>query len=240
LPDGDIDTTNLLRRVAGFPVGFLVDDRVDGDGGLAGLAVTNDQLTLTAAHGNHGVDCLDSGLQRFVNTAPSHDARCLKLQCATLFALDGTQTINRVSERVDHASEVSLAHGHGENLSGPGYFLPRLDATELAQNNHTDFVLIEVLCQAQGAIGKLDQLVGHAPWQTLHVSDAIGGIHNVTDLRGRGGTGVVGTSEVFEGFADFIRVDGDFCHGSSFFWVFSTAKLSGASQRVSFSNLVNE
>jgi hypothetical protein len=30
--------------------GLLVEDGVDGDGGLAGLSVTNDQLTLSSAN----------------------------------------------------------------------------------------------------------------------------------------------------------------------------------------------
>ena len=32
--------------------GLLVDDGVDGDGGLASLSVTDDQLTLSSANGH--------------------------------------------------------------------------------------------------------------------------------------------------------------------------------------------
>ena len=49
LADGDVDAADLLLRVAGLPVGLLVDDRVEADGGLAGLAVADDQLALAAA-----------------------------------------------------------------------------------------------------------------------------------------------------------------------------------------------
>ena len=54
---------------------LLVDDRVDGDGGLAGLAVADDQLALAAADRGHGVDGLDAGLQRLVDRLPPGDAR---------------------------------------------------------------------------------------------------------------------------------------------------------------------
>jgi len=184
LTNGDIDTANLLSGVAGFPVGFLVDDGVDRDGSFTSLAVANDELTLSSTHGNHGVDGLNSGLKRLVNTSSGHDAWCLKLQGTTLCALDGTQTINRVSQRVHDPSKISLTHRHRENLTSPGNFLPRLDPAELTQNNNTDFVLVEVLSQTQGAIGELHQLVGHTSWQSLDVGDAIGGIENVTDFRG--------------------------------------------------------
>ena len=53
LADGDVDADARLCRL-------LVDDGVDGDGGLAGLAVADDQLALAAADGDHGVDGLDA------------------------------------------------------------------------------------------------------------------------------------------------------------------------------------
>src|SRR5690606_26770532 len=44
LPDRHVDAPHLPPRVAGAPVVPLVDDRVDRDGGLAGLAVPDDEL----------------------------------------------------------------------------------------------------------------------------------------------------------------------------------------------------
>src|SRR5690606_6588688 len=56
LADGDVDALNVLA--------LLVDDRVDRDGGLAGLAVADDELALAAADGDHAVDGLDARLER--------------------------------------------------------------------------------------------------------------------------------------------------------------------------------
>src|SRR6187200_2404062 len=66
LADGDVDAAHLLVRVAAVPELLLVDDRVDRDRGLAGLAVTDDQLALAATDRGHGVDGLEAGLQRLV------------------------------------------------------------------------------------------------------------------------------------------------------------------------------
>ena len=52
---------------------LLIEDRVDGDGRLAGLAVADDQLALAAADRGHGVDRLDTGLHRLVDRLPSGD-----------------------------------------------------------------------------------------------------------------------------------------------------------------------
>ena len=54
LTDGDVNTKDTEAS--------LVDDRIDGDGRLARLTISNDQLALASADGNHGIDGLDAGL----------------------------------------------------------------------------------------------------------------------------------------------------------------------------------
>ena len=66
LADGDVDADDVAVA--------LVDDRVDGDGRLAGLAVADDQLALAAADRRHGVDGLDAGLQRHFHRLPAGHA----------------------------------------------------------------------------------------------------------------------------------------------------------------------
>ena len=67
LADRDIDADHVAA--------LLVDDGVERDGGLAGLAVADDQLALAAADRNHAVDGLDAGLQRLLDALPVDDAR---------------------------------------------------------------------------------------------------------------------------------------------------------------------
>src|SRR5437763_10854101 len=49
LPDSDIDAVELLALLARRVDVLLVDEGVERDGGLAGLAVADDQLALAAA-----------------------------------------------------------------------------------------------------------------------------------------------------------------------------------------------
>ena len=72
LADGDVDADKIAAA--------LVDDRIDGDGRLAGGAVTDDQLALAATDGNHGVHRLDAGLHRLVDGLAGHDVRRDPLQ----------------------------------------------------------------------------------------------------------------------------------------------------------------
>ncbi len=97
LADADVDAAHLLRRVTGLPVGLLVDDRVDRHRGLAGLTVTDDELTLAAANGDHRVDGLDAGLQRLVHRLAVHHAGRLQLERATALGDDLAQTIDRLT-----------------------------------------------------------------------------------------------------------------------------------------------
>src|SRR5207244_2419194 len=102
LADGDVDAADLLVLVAGLPVLLLVDDRVDGDRGLAGRTVTDDQLALATADRGHRVDRLDAGRQGLVHRLARHLAGCLELQRATTLVLDVAETVDRGAERVDH------------------------------------------------------------------------------------------------------------------------------------------
>ena len=52
LADSDVDTVEGLGVVTGLEDGLLVEDGVDGNGGLAGLSITNDQLTLASSNGH--------------------------------------------------------------------------------------------------------------------------------------------------------------------------------------------
>ncbi len=58
---------------------LVVDDRVDRDRGLAGLAVADDQLALTAADRDHRVDRLEAGEHRLLDRLALDDARRLVL-----------------------------------------------------------------------------------------------------------------------------------------------------------------
>src|SRR5690606_14910736 len=185
-PDGDGDAANLLVHVTGVPVGLLVDDGVDRDGRLTGLAVADDQLALSAAHRDHGVDRLDSGLHGLVNRLALHDAGSLQLEGAAPFCLDLSQTVDRVAERVDHTTEVCVADRNREHVTGAGDLLASLDAAELTQDDNTDLALVQAQGQAEGAVSELDELVRHDAGEALHVGDAVCGVDYVPDLAGRG------------------------------------------------------
>jgi hypothetical protein len=95
---------------------ILVQHGVEGDSGLSGLTVTNDQLTLTTSDGHHGVDGLETSLYGLVDGLTGQDTGGLELGTALLGGLDGTLSIDGVTEGVDNTSEKSLADGNVDLL----------------------------------------------------------------------------------------------------------------------------
>ena len=140
LADGDVDALHAQAA--------LVDDRVDGDGGLAGLAVADDQLALATTDRRHRVDRLDAGLQRLVHGLAAHDARRLDLDAAVDAADDLARAVDRLAERVDHPAEHRVADGDGEDAAGRLDGLALLDAVGVAEDDGADRLLVEVQREA--------------------------------------------------------------------------------------------
>jgi hypothetical protein len=73
------------------------------------LAITNDQLTLTTADGNHGVNGLETSLYGLVDGTAGQDTGGLELGTALLGGLDGTLSVDGVTESVNDTTEEGLA-----------------------------------------------------------------------------------------------------------------------------------
>ena len=116
LADSYVDT---VYGVACLVVGTLVDDGIDGNRGLTRLTVADNQLTLPAADRNHGIDSLQTGLQRLVYRLTVNNARCFTLQrhFAKLAAYQPL-AVQRFAQRVDNTSQHTLAYHNGSNTLG--------------------------------------------------------------------------------------------------------------------------
>lgn len=116
LTDGDVDAVELLGLVVGVVPALLVEHGVEGDGSLSGLTVTNDQLTLTTADGNHGVDGLETSLDRLVDGLAGQNAGGLELSTALLLGVEGALAVNGVTEGVDDTAEQLGTDGNVDLL----------------------------------------------------------------------------------------------------------------------------
>lgn len=130
LSDGHIHAEQLSLDVTGVKVALLVDDGVDGDGGLAGLSVTDDQLSLATTDGHKSVHGLEAGLHRLVHGLSGDDAGCLDLHSLSLAGLDRAEAINGVSEGIEHSAQHLLSDGDIDDGAGSGDSITFLDLSE--------------------------------------------------------------------------------------------------------------
>ena len=165
LADGHVDAEDVLA--------LLVDDRVDGDGGLARLAVADDELALALADGDHRVDDLEAGHERLVDALAGHDARRDALDGTVAVTLDGTLAVDGLAQRVDHAAEHAVAHLDLGDLAGALDGLALLDVAVAAEDDDADGLLLEVEDHAHGAVLELHELGGHGGVEALRQRDAV-------------------------------------------------------------------
>src|SRR5690606_31195043 len=109
LADGDIDTIHILT--------FLVDNCINRNRGLACLAVTNNQLTLTTTNRDHRINGYDTCLDRTVNAFTLHNARCNPFDIIKSIWFDWTFAIEGVTQRINNTTNQAHTHRHGSDTS---------------------------------------------------------------------------------------------------------------------------
>jgi hypothetical protein len=105
LSNGNIHTVKLLGIVVSIVPSLLVEHGIEGNSGLSGLTITNDQLTLTTSNGYHGVNRLKASLDWLVDRSSGKNTWGLELRTALLGGLDGSLSINWVSKSIDNATK---------------------------------------------------------------------------------------------------------------------------------------
>ena len=154
-------------------VGLVVDDRVQRDGCFAGLAVADDQLALSAANGDHGVDGLQAGHHRLAHRLAVDHAGGETLDGQRVAGLDRAAVVDRLAERVDNAADHGIAHGHAENLAGALDLIAFADLGVVAENHRSDLVFFKAHGQARDTVRELQQLAGHDLVEPVETCNAV-------------------------------------------------------------------
>jgi len=173
LADGDVDTVELLLLILAIVPSLLVEDGVKTNGSLTGLTVTNDQLTLASADGNHGVNGLETSLDGLVNGLSGQNTGSLELSTALLLGVDGALAVDGVTESVDNTAEHLRADGDINNLAGTLDSLTLLDETIRTEQHNTDLAGLEVHAHSLDTGSELDKLLGLNVGHAVKTGDTI-------------------------------------------------------------------
>src|SRR5262249_38091285 len=153
---------------------LLVNDRIDGNGGLPGLAVADDQLPLAAADGRHGVDGLDTRLERLVHRLSARDAPGGRFNGAGQPRYNRPLAVPRVGEGTDHAADHGVADGHAQQLARGADLVALADLQVLAEDDNADRILFEIESDAADlGAAELHHLAGHDPGEAVDAGDAV-------------------------------------------------------------------
>eukprot|EP00756_Hemistasia_phaeocysticola_P032235 Hpha_TRINITY_DN16398_c1_g2::TRINITY_DN16398_c1_g2_i6::g.62840::m.62840 len=129
----------------------LVHDGRHGDGGLPGLTVTDDQLTLATADGDHRVHDLETSRQVVVHGLTLDDVRGRHVNLTDLRLLEeGAAALQRagrddVAKGVDHLTQDSETDGDLQKLLSGVHRLPGLHLVGVVEEDDTNAaVLVQV------------------------------------------------------------------------------------------------
>src|SRR2546422_6292174 len=167
LADRDVDAEHVLA--------LLVDDRVHRYRRLAGLAVADDQLALSAADGDHRVDGLDARLHRLLHRLARDDAGSLHLDLAPLLASDRTLPVDRLAERVEDATDHFRPDRDVGDAAGALDDVALAQVLLVAHQGDAGRVFLEVEHQPDQLLGKLDQLSRPHPLEPVDARNAVSG-----------------------------------------------------------------
>ena len=174
LADSDVDADDA--RI------LLVQNRIDGDGRLAGTTVTDDEFTLATADRDHGVDSLEACLERYLDRLAVSDAEGLDFDQARFFGLDFPFAVDRHTQGVDNAADHGFANRDTHDAACTADRVAFLDEGVIAEQYGADVVFFQVQGHAVNAVRQFQQFPGHGFVQTVNVGNAVPDFQNGADI----------------------------------------------------------
>src|SRR5258708_6612294 len=196
LPDAAINANDVAA--------LLIDDGIENDGSLAGLAVADDQLALSAADRNHAVDRLDAGLERLANRLAIEHARRYALERVALLRSDGALTVHRLAERIHHAANERFPHRHGHNRVRALDDVAFLQFLRFAEEHHADLFLFKVDRDPENVMRESKHFTGHDLLKAIDPRNAVADADDRPDFVNRNGLLVI-LDLLPQNLPDFVR-----------------------------------
>jgi hypothetical protein len=183
LSDSDVDTVELGGLVLSIVPSLLVEDSVDGDGGLSSLPVSDDQLTLSTSNGNHGVNRFESSQHGLRDGLTGENSGSLDLSTSTFSGDDRSLSIDRVSESIDDTSEHVGSNRHIDNRSSTLDGISFLNETIVSEDGDTNVVGLQVQTHTTDTGRELNHLFSLYIPKTINTSNSVTDSQYTTSLE---------------------------------------------------------
>ena len=90
--------------------------------------------------------------------------------------------VDRVAERIDHATDERVAHGHAHDAAGALDLVALFDFRVLAHQHHADLVFFQVHGDAGDVVREGEQFAGHALVEAVNAGDTVADGHDRADF----------------------------------------------------------
>mmetsp|Transcript_32863 Transcript_32863/g.79161 ORF Transcript_32863/g.79161 Transcript_32863/m.79161 type:complete len:249 (-) Transcript_32863:28-774(-) len=151
----------------------LVDNGVNSNRGLAGLAITNDKLALASSNRDQTVHRLEARHHRLVDRLPGDNPRGLQLNSAALLGRDWALPIDGVAQSVHNAPEQLLADRNIHNGAGSLDGVSFQDGTIITKDHNTHVVCLQVQGHSLESGAELNHLSSLYLLQPVDTGDTI-------------------------------------------------------------------
>ncbi len=101
----------------------MVDNGVERNGGFTRLAVADDQFALTSTDRDHGINCLNSALQWLIYALAPDNTGSNLLYAIGHLTVDSTLAIDRLTQRIDHATFEFRSHRNLKDTAGASHLI---------------------------------------------------------------------------------------------------------------------
>ena len=178
LADGDVDAYDVLAA--------LVEDGVERYGRLAGLAVADDELALTAAYGEHGVYGQQARLDGAVDRLAVDYLGSAGLYGAVAVGIYFALAVYGRAQGVYDASQEGVADGYARGLAAAAHPAALGYGLGAAEEDAAELVLTQLLHHALDPAGEEQYLAVGGVLEPGHGGDAVAHREHLAQLLGRG------------------------------------------------------
>mmetsp|Transcript_20650 Transcript_20650/g.30471 ORF Transcript_20650/g.30471 Transcript_20650/m.30471 type:complete len:245 (+) Transcript_20650:868-1602(+) len=141
---GSLLSNTNVNTSKGLLLGLLVNNGINGDSSLSSLTISNDQLTLSTSNRNQSINSLESGKHGLGNGLSGNNSGSLYLCTGASTVIEGSTSINGLTNSVNNTSKKLLSNGNVYNRSGTLDRVTLKDITIISEDYHSDVVLLEV------------------------------------------------------------------------------------------------
>src|SRR5215469_9206967 len=125
LSNGTVNTNQIAALV--------VDDGIESDRRLTRLPVTDDEFALPTTNGDHAVNGFESCGHWFAHRLAIDNPGSQTFEGNVVGTRDYSLVVDGMAERVDHATDECISHGHAHNSPGALHFIALFDFRIVAE-----------------------------------------------------------------------------------------------------------